>query len=76
MQKVQKVMKKKKLLRNKRNIRKDIKTIFLKRKISTRKNIAPPPMNMIVTMIQEKCYSWHLKKTLKIIKIIVKNKEK
>ena len=76
MQKVQKVMKKKKLLRKKRNVRKGIKTIFETKKISILKKIVPPLMKMIVTVTQEKCYSWHLKKILKIMKITVKKKEK
>ena len=76
MQKVQKVIKNKKLLRKKRNIRKDIKANFWKRKISILKKIVPHPMKMIVTMNQEKCCSWHLKKILKIMKINMNKKEK
>jgi len=46
-------MKKKKLLRKKRNIRKEIKASFKKIKIFIRKKIVPPTMKMIVTMTQE-----------------------
>ena len=65
MQKVQKVMMKKKLLRKKRNIRIDIKASFWKRKIPIINKIVPPPMNMIVTVTHERYYSWHVKKNWK-----------
>ena len=69
-------MKKKKLLGKKRNTRIDIKASFKKRKIYILKKTVPPLMKMIVAMTQEECYSWHLKKISKIMKITMKKKEK
>ena len=73
--KAQEMMKKKNLTRIK-NIIKDIKAIGQRGKISIQGKTAPPSMKMIVTVTQERYYSWHLNKMLKTMKMTVKKKEK